>query len=389
MKGPRDPALLIGLLLILAGLTYSILASLPMDMDECIWEEEFDVSIYIELQEPGSEPDVDILYWVTGCSFRLEKKASPWEVEILLYIAVPRVRGDGHDAQVELALLSPYDQLRGITDIHIWGAEASKEVRRELGTDRFRFLAEGLSEGAVLEVRIAVDVIRLRAYLQQEFEHWYTLELYSCVSILVKSRMEPLSYRSVFSGSLGLACMAFGLRRNKGKALSRKLLTSLILSLALIVVGDVLLHYAWYRIANMRVSWTTYTPFEAVFPEPAPPPPLSPGPWRELWEIICRVREVNRRHYPGVSPAYFPIPDEFRGYSMRYINILYSLTYLSWAMMIVGLCIFLPSSAYALWVPRAQEISSAPGPGATTAGRMVKRRSSSCREGPMRHVSGA
>ena len=93
MKGPRDPALLIGLLLILAGLTYSILASLPMDMDERIWEEEFDASIYIELQEPGSEPDVDILYWVTGWSFRLREEASPWEVEILLYIAIPRGQG--------------------------------------------------------------------------------------------------------------------------------------------------------------------------------------------------------------------------------------------------------------------------------------------------------
>jgi len=147
-----------------------------MDMDERIWEEEFDASIYIELQEPGSEPDVDILYWVTGWSFRLREEASPWEVEILLYIAIPGVRGDGHDAQVELALLSPCGhQLRGITDIHVWGAEASKEVRRELGTDRFRFLAEGLNEGAVLEVRIAVDVIRLRAYLHRSSSigiHW-------------------------------------------------------------------------------------------------------------------------------------------------------------------------------------------------------------------------
>ena len=78
------------------------------------------------------------------------------------------------------------------------------------------------------------------------------------------------------------------------------------------------------------------------------------------------MREVNRRH-PGVSLAYFPIPDELRGYSMGYINRLYGLTYLSWAFIITGLCVFLPSSAYALWVPKAEAQSLPPGrkPGAT------------------------
>ena len=369
MSKPHDPALLVGLLLVLASLAYSILASLPMDLDERAWEEEFYAEIDIGLREPGSKPDMDIDYGALGRLFRLREGASPWEAEILLYIAVPPVEGDGRDVQVEFTLISPF-KLRGITNVYIRGAKVFREIKKEFGTYWFRFLAEGLSEGAVLEVRITVDLVRLRAYLQQEFEHWrwYMLKLYSCVSILVKSRMEPLSSRSAFSSSLGLACMALGLRRNRGKALSRKLLATLISSLALIVVGDILLHYAWYRIANMRVSWAIYTPFEAVFPEPAPPPPLSPGPWRELWEDICRVREVNRRH-PEVSPAYFPVPDEFRGYSMRYINRLYGLTYLSWALIITGLCIFLPSMVYALWVPSAQKVSSSPGPGATTLGQ--------------------
>ncbi len=211
-------------------------------------------------------------------------------------------------------------------------------------------------------MHITMSMAKLRVYLEQKYGsfRWYTIKIYSSISVLAKGRMEVLSYRSALTNSLSLACMALGLRRGRGKALSKKLLTGLVFSLALIVIGDTLLHYAWYRIVNMRVSWAAFIPLEAAFFEPAPPPP-SPGPWWEIWKKIRFVREFM--HEIGDwGLTYFPIPDELRGYSMRYINHLYGLTYLSWAFIITGLCIFLPSSAYAVWVPRGRGTRPSLGP---------------------------
>ena len=360
--------MLIGLLLLSAGLIYTIMASLPLDLDEHVEEEKFYARIEIGLREPPKWPEVDVEYRAVSPFFKMVKEVCPWKVEISLYVKIPRT-GDydlAYDVQVELALVSPQG-LKGVVEIDVWGLDAFSDVRKEVGSFYFRLIAQGLVEEAeLLEACIKIDVVKLRAYLEREYEgfRWYMFKIYSSVSVLAKSRMEVLSYRSALVNSLGLACMALGLRRGRGKALSRKLLTGLIFSLALIVIGDILLHYAWYRIANMRVSWAVFVPIEATFLEPAPPPP-SPGPWWEIWKEIRFVREFMRE-IGDWGLTYFPIPDELRGYSMRYINRLYGLTYLSWAFIITGLCIFLPSSAYALWVPRAEEQGLPPGrrPGA-------------------------
>ena len=280
MSKPHDPALLIGLLLLSASLIYTIMASLPLDLDEHVREEEFYARIEIGLREPPKWPEVDVEYGAVSPFFRMVKEICSWKVEISLYVKIPCIGNYdlAYDVQVELALMSLQD-LEGVVEIDILGLDAFSDVRKKVGSFYFRLIAQGLVEEAgLLEAHIKVDVIKLRAYLEQEYGgfRWYMFKIYSSISVLAKSRMEVLGYRSALASSLSLACMALGLRRSRGKALSRKLLTGLVFSLALIVAGDILLHYAWYRIANMRVSWHAYTPI-AVFPEPAPPRPYHPA----------------------------------------------------------------------------------------------------------------
>jgi len=49
-----------------------------------------------------------------------------------------------------------------------------------------------------------------------------------------------------------------------------------IMAFVLLGLGNVLLHYAWYKIANMPVSWMLDSP---ICMPPAPKPFWSKGPW--------------------------------------------------------------------------------------------------------------
>lgn len=131
MSKPHDPALLIGLLLLSASLVYSIVASLPLDLDERAEEEEFYARIEIELREPPKEPEVDVRYWATSWFFRMVKEVFPWEVSISFYVKTPYIKDYdlAYDVQVELTLVSPQG-LKGVMEIDVRGLDAFGDVRK-------------------------------------------------------------------------------------------------------------------------------------------------------------------------------------------------------------------------------------------------------------------
>ena len=133
------------------------------------------------------------------------------------------------------------------------------------------------------------------------------------LAFLTKTHMEVLRPRGMAISAASCFLLAVGLVSfGRRRPLSARDAFLLLASLALMAAGDILLHLAWYRLANLGAYHGTL----------APPPILSPGPWNKYYEPMPRI-------LPDEEATYRPREPEVEAASQ--------LAGLSWLMLLAGL----------------------------------------------------
>lgn len=102
-----------------------------------------------------------------------------------------------------------------------------------------------------------------------------TISIHITTLFLRRTCMAALVSQGAVLVLFGCFVFLVGLVRSKVKSMPFKWIALICISISLISLGNILLHYAWYRIANMRVGWSIEP---EIYERPAPKPFWSKGP---------------------------------------------------------------------------------------------------------------
>jgi len=293
MEALRDLIVLTAIVALIVGHLYMAIAEIPLDLHD--WSTRCQGSLHIYLYASGR------LAWY-------ERELPPG-----LDAFQPLVSEEGRVLYCIREGIYLLLQGREVLDaemevyVYVWpeDARALEAIRLSTNLERafvsvkrldFGLEARSLKSLEELEhvfVEVVLDVDLMRELLASHPELGaFVIDVSVMLAFLVKTHMEVLCPRGIAISAIGCLLLALGLvKLGKRRPLSTRDVLLLLVSLALLAAGDILLHLAWYRLANLGAY------HEAL----APPPLLSPGPWNKYYdpmprtpsaeEITCRPME--------------------------------------------------------------------------------------------------
>ena len=276
MEALRDLIILTAIVALIVGHLYMAIAEIPLDLHD--WSTRCQGSLHIYLYASGR------LAWY-------ERELPPG-----LDAFQPLVSEEGRVLYCIREGIYLLLQGREVLDaemevyVYVWpeDARALEAIRLSTNLERafvsvkrldFGLEARSLKSLEELEhvfVEVVLDVGLIRELLaSRPGLGAFIIDISVMLAFLVKTHMEVLRPRGIAISAIGCLLLALGLvKPGKRRPLSARDALFLLVSLALLAAGDILLHLAWYRLANLGAYHETL----------APPPILSPGTWNKYYE---------------------------------------------------------------------------------------------------------
>ncbi len=315
MRVLRDFLVLTAVAALVVGHLYVAVAELPLDLHD--WSTMCSVLVCIEVSASGqpSWGEFELPYGLDA--FRSFAREEGRVLRIVVFIEdgiYLLLRGrEVLDAmmRMDVDLQPDWDicvkELSANLERAFSSVERSGLSLRARGLKGLRELEEQASVEVVLDLGLMRELLASYSRLSRIY-----VDIHIALFFLTKARMEALRPRGIATSTIGCLLLAFGLARpGRRKPLSARDAILLLASLALLAAGDILLHLAWYRLANLCAH-------DEVL---APPPLLSPGPWNEYYN--WRVPITRQPARPEVRAA-------SRLAAMSWLMILAGLVVLAW-----------------------------------------------------------
>jgi len=293
MRVLRDFLVLTAVAALVVGHLYVAVAELPLDLHD--WSTMCSVLVCIEVSASGqpSWGEFELPYGLDA--FRSFAREEGRVLRIVVFIEdgiYLLLRGrEVLDAmmRMDVDLQPDWDicvkELSANLERAFSSVERSGLSLRARGLKGLRELEEQASVEVVLDLGLMRELLASYSRLSRIY-----VDIHIALFFLTKARMEALRPRGIATSTIGCLLLA---------------------SLALLAAGDILLHLAWYRLANLCAH-------DEVL---APPPLLSPGPWNEYynWRVIG-TRQPARPEVRAAS----------RLAAMSWLMILAGLVVLAW-----------------------------------------------------------
>ena len=268
MEALRDFPVLMAMVVLIIGHLYTAIAEIPLDLHD--WSTRCRGFLHIYLDASGRliwyerelPPGLDAFQPLAS-----EEGRVLYRIREGIYLLLQG--REVLDAEVEVY-------------VYVWSEDARALEAMRLSTNlervfasvkRFDFGLEacGLKSLEELEhifVEVVLDVGLIRELLASHPRlDVFIIDVSVMLAFLVKTHMEVLRPRGIAISAIGCLLLALGfVKSGKRRPLSARDALLLLVSLALLAAGDILLHLAWYRLANLGAY------HEAL----APPPLLSP-----------------------------------------------------------------------------------------------------------------
>ena len=127
-----------------------------------------------------------------------------------------------------------------------------------------------------LRILISINLEKISALNLTQLSPTPQIEIFYHIAFLRKTSMEALTPQGIVLIFIGYLTLTVGVIKKDTRLMPINWCIIVIMAFVLLGLGNVLLHYAWYKIANMPVSWMLDSP---ICMPPAPKPFWSEGPW--------------------------------------------------------------------------------------------------------------
>ncbi len=196
-----------------------------------------------------------------------------------------------------------------------------------------------------IKISILIDLEEIRLLNVTKEDNSPTIFVQWGLEFLRKTSMDALIPQGLIFILLGCIILLISFVKEESKIMPVKWYVFTIVSCILLTLGNVLLHYVWYKIANMPVGWSLESP---ITMPPAPKPFWSKGPW-SLESEFSMIPPFGHSPVPYTGPYARPVPDPEKGYTYNYIIFLLWGSYIAYGMLIIGLIMFLASLMW-IWL---------------------------------------
>ena len=332
MKGLvlRNPWIFLGLIIGIIGLNFIAFSQIPLNLDDWAYSSGAITLLIsfndtnIELYQTIWHSDTFIIEQHSYSNYFVIEISSPsnW-LKTLLNDKKPL------DVEFNLGIDLDPSSLKETINFTIYPYDFFKEVKNETysyeETDScfLSFTARGFKNEKIIpniRILISIDLEKMTTLNLTQLNSSPQIHIFYYLALLRKTSMEALKPQGIVLILIGYPMLIVGNLKKKNKEMPVKWYILLVIAFSLLAFGNVLLHYAWYRIANMRVWWMLDSPINML---PAPKPFWSKGPWS--WMKFSS--ELHPR----------PVPDPERGYTVSYIISLFILSYVASFMLLIGL----------------------------------------------------
>jgi len=352
----RNPYFFLGLIIIFAGLSHIMVAQVPMNLDDWvgigdwlvvhIWAEDT-LNMDVEFLNPGAfvfSTDLDddtleiSLYLDSNEIYEILDDEEPLNGEIEIVVGMT-VGGLGNYSIEDVFFEAVSLQVNWLDHYFekVNVSEISSSDGKSFDVKYWARDLKKLNKVPWVSGYITVNLNELKKFNITRA----SISIHISTSFLRRTCMVALVPQGAVLVLFGCFVFLVGLVRSKVKSMPFKWVTLICISISLISLGNILLHYVWYRIANMRVVWSIEP---EIYERPAPKPFWSKGPWSKL----PYGENIDSSEYFG------PISNPEQGYTVSYILSLFWLSNLAFSIMIFGF-ILLGISLF-WWLHEAYEI---------------------------------